>query len=145
MQMSNGLKLMMIGAGTLITCLVVSIMCSMSRISKRISDTATESMQTYFCDIKESDIRMYDGLMVQGSDVVNLIKKTVGQYTSTEPSPMTITVINKQGTNSYTSDLYLHEIQNFTTTKYIKPTNQYVGEVITNANKVISEIKFKIQ
>jgi hypothetical protein len=85
---------------------------------------------------------MYDGNEVNGSDIVNLIKKILGDYTNLETSPVYVYVKTSLAENTYTNNIYIPYIKNFTDTRYIKPTAVFTGGVVKNKNDVIIGIKF---
>lgn len=146
--MSNGLKLMLLCAGTLITCIVVTLAIHMARVSRQTGEKYNEHLNSFYEDLDSSSITTYDGVEVYGSDVVNFIKKQLGDYSESESSPLTITVVTSLSPRteySYTNRAYVSEIQNFTNVRYINPLHLFCGEVVYNGNDVITQIIFTIQ
>jgi hypothetical protein len=138
----NGLKALILAAGVLITCLVLSIGFNFSNESQAISASSTEQLVDFANELSDSDIKMYDGLDVTGSDVVNFIKRELSDYSSSEIAPVYVYVKTTNGENTYYNGEYISNIQNFTTTKYIKPTSKFIGDIVRDANEVIIGVKF---
>ena len=92
-------------------------------------------------EIKDSDIKVYDGIDVYGSDVINCIKRLLGDYVSTETAPLYV-YVKTSIENIYVNSAFLSDIRNFSSPMYIKPTGIFIGEVVKNENKVIEGIKF---
>lgn len=146
--MSNGLKLMLLSVGTLITCIVVTVAIHMAKVSQKTGTIYGDRLNEFYQDVSRSDLTMYDGVEVYGSDVVNFIKKELSGYSATESGAITITVVTSNSpytVYSYTNGRYLSEIQNFTNERYIKPLNLFRGLVVYNENEVITQIKFMVK
>ncbi len=78
--LTTALKLIVFAVSVLITCTVVLIGFKATEEAKRISASAINQLSDINNNIVESNITMYDGNEVYGSDVVNFIKKTIGDY-----------------------------------------------------------------
>jgi hypothetical protein len=105
---------------------------------------STEDTASYYA---EYDILMYDGEQIRGSEVVNFIKKRLGDYSTTQKAPIYVEVVKKApGSNhnhTYTNNEYIADIKNFSSIeRYIKPTAIFIGEVIKTENRVILGVKF---
>lgn len=140
--MENILKGILIGAGIVLTCIVVSIGFRVSRASITVSSNHSNKLDRLSSDINESDLTMYDGLEVNGSDVVNLIKKLLGDYTSGEKAPVSVQVITSKSDSTYINGVAMENISNFTDNKYISPIAIFDCKVVRNKNKVIVTLKF---
>jgi hypothetical protein len=104
--------------------------------------TAKEKLDEFNVSLSESDIIMYDGYEVCGSDVVNFIKKNLGSYTGSETAPIYIQVVEGAVRYVYINNLYFSEIQDFSNAMYIKPVAVYTCTVIRDANEVIIGVRF---
>lgn len=140
--MENILKAIVIGAGVLITCIVIGISFQIYRESKSISIASANNLNEFASELNESDLTRYDGLEVKGSDVLNFIKKQLGEYESFEVASVSINVITSKSSNTYVNGLFLSDIVNFTNDKYINPISKFSGKVIRNKNKVIVGLCF---
>lgn len=146
--MSNGLKLLMLAAGTVITCIVITIAFRMAKTSQNTSNAYEKNLTRFYDNLSESELTAYDGVCVYGADVVNFIKKQLGKYKASEKSDVTITVVTMKSPEkkySYQNSNYIEQIQNFTEEHYINPLYQFRGKCIYNENDVITEIVFTVE
>ena len=73
--MENSLKGLILAAGTIITCVVISLGFFISREAKETAANGANQINKLNSEFVESDKIIYDGAMVSGSEVVNVIKK----------------------------------------------------------------------
>lgn len=142
------MKLFLIAAGTIITLIVVTITFNLVNQAQQLDRVASDGVSDIYNNIDSSEITMYDGVIVYGSDVVNVIKKQLSSYSSSETATITITVITSTSplvSYSYTNSTYITNIQDFTDSRYIKPMNKFIGTVTYNGNGVITTLTFTIQ
>lgn len=95
----------------------------------------------------EYKIIMYEFEDVQGSQVVNFIKKNLGNYSATEVAPIFVrvnTVVSGMNySNDYVNKEHIPDIKNVSAIDYvIKPNAYFYCEVIRSANKVILGVSF---
>lgn len=140
--MDNSLKGLILAAGAVITCMVLSIGFLFARESQAISVTSADKLNRFSSELSESDFTMYDGLEVTGSDVVNFIKKQLGGYSSAETAPVCIYVKTSKTGNYYANGSVIESIQNFTHVNYISPLGKFTGKIVRDGNKVITGINF---
>lgn len=141
--LSDATKILIFAAAIIITCILVALGFRATNIAKDISKSATEQMTDLNNDIKDGDIMKFDGADVNGSEVINFIKKQLGDYTSSETAPIYINIKTSATENTYTNRACFSNITNFTDAMYIKPTAKFVGQVIKNKNKVIIGLSFE--
>ena len=77
--MSNSLKGLLLAAGVIITCIVVSLGFYISREANAAATNGVSQISRMNKEIAESDKSMYDGLDVTGSEVMNAINKVLGR------------------------------------------------------------------
>ena len=92
-NMSNSLKGLMLAAGVIITCMVISIGFFIAREAKDIASQGVEQMGFYVEDMANGGIDFYDGMVVSGSEVERTMKRL---YTRTG-----ILVRQKNGSTAY--------------------------------------------
>lgn len=114
---------------------------------KNTADKILENSDEMSTDYEEYDIAKYDGEKVRGSQVINYIKKNLGEYTTGEAAPIFVRVVTKASgyeyVNEYTNNEHLKDIKNISEADhYIKPTASFSAEVIRSGNKVILGICF---
>ncbi len=114
---------------------------------KNTADRIVENTDEMSVDYKEYDLTMYDGEAIRGSQVVNYIKKNLGDYTLEETAPIYIRVLTEvsgsEFINDYINKEHIKSIKNISDINhYIKPTAYFDAEVIRSNNKVILGICF---
>ena len=73
--MENSLKGLILAAGTIITCVVISLGFFISREAKDTASNGANQINKLNAEFVESDKVIYEGATVSGSEVVNVIKK----------------------------------------------------------------------
>lgn len=136
--MNNGLKALLIAASTIITCIIVGLGFTMAREAKQIGNYVVEELHHYRSTVEERDLMKYDGVVVYGSDVVNLMKKELSE---TE-NGFEVTICDGGKKYSYKSSAEAENAQDTERAEYIRPTSKYTGKVVRNKNEVIVEIVF---
>lgn len=149
--MDNSLKGLLLAAGVIITCIVVSLGFYISREANAAATSGVGQISKMNKEIAEADKSMYDGLKVTGAEVINAIKKNKNEEVS-------IIVETKRGGRTS----YIHELsrdneldrkisastvdaQNITHISYINQNAQFIGEVIRDKNDSIVGIIFTQQ
>lgn len=140
---SASLKLLMIGAGIVLTCIVISIGMVNLRQSKAMANSTAIKISDFNTELIQSDIMSYDGLNVKGSDVINFYKKYFGDIKAGEESPFTLTIITISGSNAYKDGTSLALMKDGENDYYVKPTSKFRGMVTSNENGIITEVNFK--
>ncbi len=143
--MSNGWKLFLMAASGLITCIVISTGILLARQADDIGAMASETMTSFQTSVEEQKILQYDGATVTGSDVMNLIKSTLGGYSEDEQADITITVITSSATTEYCNNSLNEEMAEYGHSAYISPMAEFCGAVLRNENDVITDICFEQQ
>lgn len=141
-HITDATKIMILAAATLITCLLVAFGLSAMRTARNLNETAVAQMIALNNDLKDSDLKQFDDLEVHGSEVVNLIRKELGDYGDGETAPIYIYVKTSAKENTYTNGSQVRNLQNFTHENYIKPTALFLGELDVNENDVILGVRF---
>ena len=73
--MENSLKGLILAAGTIITCVVISLGFFISREAKDTAANGANQINRLNAEFLESDKTIYDGATVSGSEVINVIKR----------------------------------------------------------------------
>lgn len=140
--MSDATKVLILAATTIITCILVGVGLLAMRTAKELNASAIEQMQDLNSDLQDSDIKKYHEIDVYGSDVINFIKKQLGDYKDGETAPIYVYVKTNLKEMTYTNGSQIKSMQNFTHVYYIKPTAVFHGEVVKNENDVILGVRF---
>ena len=151
--MESGLKALLLAAGTVITCIVISLAFYITRGSRDTATSAFSNISKINSEFNESDKVMYDGLSVAGSEVINAINKF-------KNDEMGIMVVTKKSTNYYgyslsasdntyslssKSNASINDAKKVTSSSYINQNAQFIGEVLRDSNYTIIGIKFTQQ
>lgn len=146
--MENSLKGLILAAGTIITCVIVTLGFYISREAKEAASNGAGQINRLNMEFLENDKALYDGAKISGSEVINVIKKMseekIGVYVSTGKAntfygyafDLTSGELGSSNNNKYTLAL------DNTTSAYINPYGNFSGKVIRDANNVITGIVF---
>jgi len=150
--MENSLKGLLLAAGTIITCIVISLGFFIAREARDTAAGGAGEIGKLNAEFNESDKVMYDGLKVSGSEVVNVINKFCNKE-------MSIKVETKKGKSYYNMELKendtvlgssltssnlasIKDAQNPMKGNYINPNAQFLGSVLRDTNYTIIGIYF---
>ena len=140
--MENSLKGLMLAAGIIITCIIISLGFYIAREAR---DTASEG--TGQINQLQAEF-MYDGTEVSGSEVLNVIRKfsdeTMGILVQTNKNKTYYNYnfdvdkgeLGKALDNSYKN------AQDVASDKYINPTARFQGSIVKDVNGTIIGIVF---
>ncbi len=146
--MENSLKGLILAAGTIITCVVISLGFFISREAKETASNGANQINKLNSEFVESDKIIYDGATVSGSEVINVIKKM-------KSDEIGIYVVTNKSKNYYgyefdtlSGDLLKKTSSDYeeacisSNVKYINPYADFQGKVVRDKNDVITGIVF---
>lgn len=146
--MENSLKGLILAAGTVITCMVITLGFYLSKEAQATATTGTSQIGKINSEFAENDKVIYDGVKVSGNEVVNAIKKMQGQevgvYVSTKETntfyghSFDLNSGDLEGRTNYTYESTLSA----KSAEYINPYAMFHGSVVRNANDAITGICF---
>ena len=138
--MENSLKAILIGAGVVITLIVVSIGFLLMRSGQNTAQTAIGKLGQISGEMSESQYTMYDGMESDGSMVANTLKKFKDEYigiqvktkknTSGTWYAYNVTISNGIGTIGTKSGKKISDAMDESHNDYINPNGKFVGELI---------------
>jgi len=151
--MDNGLKGLLLAAGTIITCIVVSLGFYIAREARDTAASGAGSISKLNAEFNDNDMTMYHGLSVSGSEVLNVIAK----FSSEEVCIRVETIAsgkagkyahygyglkegNELGETNGCDDV--EKAKENGNVNYINPTATFTGSVQRNSNNVITCITF---
>ncbi len=146
--MENSLKGLMLAAGTIVTCLIISLGFFIAKEAKNSASTGTGQISKLNNEFIENDKVIYDSAQVSGSEVINIIRKfqndTVGIKVITNKSSIDYIYsidastgsITGSATGSYSTATAVTE------DSYINPTARFNGNVIRDSSGIITCIQF---
>lgn len=150
--MENSLKAILIGAGVVITLIVVSIGFLLMRSGQNTAQTAIGKLGQISGEMSESQYTMYDGMEIRGSEVVNVLRKFKDEYIG-------ISIETKKGG----TDWYIHEADidnsvvngltevskpisdtmNEKSDDYVNPNGVFIGSIARDENGRIAALMFE--
>jgi hypothetical protein len=150
--MDNGLKGLLLAAGTIITCIIVSLGFYIAREARDTAASGAGSISKLNSEFNDNDKTMYEGLAVSGSEVLNVITK----FSSEDICIRVETIASgKAGKYAYylyklstgnmlgdVSDTNVSEARDQKNVNYINPNATFHGSVQRNSNNVITCITF---
>lgn len=147
--MDNSLKGLILAAGTIITCVVISLGFFIAREAKDTASNGANQINKLNAEFVESDKVIYDGATVSGSEVINVIKKfkneklgilvktnkskTYYGYSFDENDGDIIGQVNSKNVDPTDSD----------SVNYVNPYVNFIGRIIRDKNEVITGIVFE--
>ncbi len=147
--MENSLKGLILAAGTIITCVIVTLGFYIAREAKQTATNSANQINEMNVEFMENDKIIYDGATVSGTEVVNVIKKM-------QNDKIGICVINGGTTTYYgynfntstgalgaVSAVKYNAALDETKDSYINPYGNFRGTVIRNSNNAITGIIFQ--
>jgi len=146
--MENSLKGLILAAGTIITCMVISLGFFISREAKDTATNGVNQIGGLNTEFAAGDKTIYDGAQVSGSEVLNVIKKyakdSIGIYVQTGKSSTYYNSEFDLSNGNYVDDnsnTYELALDNASDT-YINPYGNFMGRVVTDSNNTITGIEF---
>ena len=147
--MDNSLKGLILAAGTIITCVVISLGFFIAREAKDTASNGANQINKLNSEFVESDKVIYDGATVSGSEVVNVIKKfknekigilvktnkseTFYGYAFDENGGDILRQVDSKHSDAIDSD----------SSRYVNPYVNFVGRIVRDKNEVITGIVFE--
>lgn len=133
--------------GVILVGIIVSYIANSVKNTTKVADIIIADTVELATDYVEHDICVYDGEVIRGSELVNFIKKRLGDYSPSEIAPLYVEVmtrlLERAYINTHINNEYIDDIKNFSSLEYyIKPTALFIGEVIRTENRVIIGVKF---
>ncbi len=147
--MENSLKGLILAAGTIITCVVISLAFFISREAKQTAMTGAKEINRLNTEFAENDKIVYDNATVSGSEVMNVIKKMEGQKTG-----VYVKTNKTENFYGYHFDLLdgnlgsvskqdIGDALDSASNQYINPYADFKGTVVRDSNDTITGIKFQ--
>lgn len=147
--MENSLKGLILAAGTIITCVVISLGFFISREAKDTASNGANQINKLNSEFVESDKVIYDSATVSGSEVLNVIKKfrneRIGILVKTNKSSTYYGYVFDEETGEMTekTDNEYYLATDSDGECYINPYVNFTGKLIRDKNEVITGIIFE--
>ena len=146
--MENSLKGLMLAAGIIITCIIISLGFYIAREASDTASSGTGQINELQAEVADTSKTMYENTEVSGSEVINVIRKFsdemigVRVQTKKNTSYYIYQFSDTDGSLKNTSSLDYKSAQNVTSSNYINPTGRFLGTVVRDANGTITGLSF---
>ena len=146
--MENSLKGLMLAAGIIITCIIISMGFYIAREASDTASSGTGQINELQAEFADTSKTMYENTEVSGSEVINVIRKFsdemigVKVQTKKNTSYYIYQFNDTDGSLKNASTLDYKSAQNATSANYINPTGRFLGAVIRDANGTITGLSF---
>ncbi|MDD6037497.1 MAG: hypothetical protein PUD20_01670 [bacterium] len=146
--MENSLKGLMLAAGIIITCIIISLGFYIAREASDTASSGTGQINEMQAEFENTSKTMYDNTEVSGSEVINVIRKfsdeTIGIRVQTKKNTSFYNYQIDEGDGSIKalSTVDYKSAQVITNSNYINPTGRFLGSVIRDANGTITGLSF---
>ncbi|MDD7642336.1 MAG: hypothetical protein PUK75_07675 [bacterium] len=146
--MENSLKGLMLAAGIIITCIIISLGFYIAREASDTASSGTGQINELQAEFADTSKTMYENTEVSGSEVINVIRKfsdeTIGVKVQTKKntSYYIYQFNDADGSLKSASTLDYKTAQNATSANYINPTGRFLGAVVRDANGTITGLSF---
>jgi hypothetical protein len=151
--MENSLKGLLLAAGTIITCIIISLGFYIAREAKDTAATGAGQINKLNAEFADNSKTIYDGTEVSGSEVLNVIRKFQGE-------PFGVFVTTKKDTKgSYYGYVFDNEdgelgavsgedvllAKKESEEQYINPNARFLGTIVRDVNNTITGLTFNQQ
>lgn len=146
--MENSLKGLMMAAGIIITCIMISLGFYIAREASDTASSGTGQINELQAEFADTSKMMYDNTEVSGSEVINVIRKFgdemlgVKVQTKKNTSFYIYQFNDADGSLKNSSALDYKSAQVATNSNYINPTGRFLGAVVRDANGTITGLSF---
>ena len=146
--MENSLKGLMLAAGIIITCIIISLGFYIAREASDTASSGTGQINELQAEFADTSKTMYENTEVSGSEVINVIRKFsdemigVKVQTKKNTSYYIYQFNDTDGSLKTASTLDYKSAQNATSANYINPTGRFLGAVVRDANGTITGLSF---
>ena len=142
--MENSLKGLMMAAGIIITCIIISLGFYIAREASDTASSGTGQINELQAEFADTSKMMYENTEVSGSEVINVIRKFgdemlgVKVQTKKNTSYYIYQFNDADGSLKGSSALDYKSAQVATNSNYINPTGRFLGAVVRDANGTIT-------
>ena len=146
--MENSLKGLMLAAGIIITCIIISLGFYIAREASDTASSGTGQINELQAEFADTSKTMYENTEVSGSEVINVIRKFsdemigVRVQTKKNTSYYIYQFSDADGSLKNASSLDYKSAQNAASVNYINPTGRFLGAVVRDANGTITGLSF---
>ena len=146
--MENSLKGLMLAAGIIITCIIISLGFYIAREASDTASSGTGQINELQAEFADTSKTMYENTEVSGSEVINVIRKFSDEMigikvqTKKNTSYYIYQFNDADGSLKNASSLDYKSAQNSINVNYINPTGRFLGAVVRDVNGTITGLSF---
>lgn len=116
---------------------IIKLSMDTYRKANAVAGVVSENLDETYDNLRDYDFNQLDGEKIEGSRVVNLIKKYLGDYKEPEQADIYFHVVTKASDDTYYNISYLEDIKNFTKARYIKPSALFLITIDKNNDAIL--------
>jgi len=149
--MSHGLKLLLIAAGAIITCIVVVVGFQLTKSGKNDTNQASEQFTTVMAEYDELKLTCYQDQTVSGSEVIHYIKDNAFALADNQITQIKVTT-KEGGEQLYKAADLMNvtevaaKVRTFqastTAAGYVNPSGKFDCSVERNNNLMVTNVLF---
>lgn len=124
--------------GVVLAVIFVSVMIYEFDSSKELSNAVNRNLSELTVDVEESNVTMYDGITVNGADVINFVKRNYAQDCVFE----TDIVLQSGATAAVRDSQMLLSLRDENSVYYVRASARFSCDVSRNGNGVIDFVVF---
>ncbi|MCR5792018.1 MAG: hypothetical protein K6G65_02505 [Lachnospiraceae bacterium] len=147
--MENGLKGLILAGATIVTCMVITLGFFIAKEARNTANESAGQISMLTGEFTEGNLSVYDGIIINGSEILNVIRKTQGQNVAIEVVGGALNAsFNGSCSSSYEtySPTIVTDISKATdassSSTYIPPNSRFRGQVCSNSKGTIMAIRF---
>lgn len=137
---------LLMAAGVILSVVIISIMVGQLRAADEMANVVENNISDQVDAIRNGSIMQYDGLIVNGADIVNFYKRNFDDYPIGTTAPFVIEIDHSNDGKSngyeYTNSAFSGDMRDSTSQHYIKPSSQWKCNVVKNKNGIIVRVRF---
>ena len=137
---------LLMAAGVILSIVLISVMVAQMNSAGEMSNLVSNDIAEKVDDIRNSSIMQYDGLTVNGADVVNFYKKQFDDYPAGTRAPFIIEIDHSNDGSEngiqYTDGSNSGNMRDSASSQYVKPSSLWKCTVHKNKNGIITKVSF---
>lgn len=146
--MENSLKGLMLAAGIIITCIIISLGFYIAREASDTASSGTGQLHELQAEFADTSKTMYENTEISGSEVINVVRKFSDEaigikvQTKKNTSYYIYQFSESDGSLGQVSTAEIQSAQTPQNANYINPTGRFLGTVVRDANGTITGLSF---
>lgn len=146
--MENSLKGLILAAGTIITCIIISLGFYIAREAKDTAATGAGQINALNAEFSENSKTIYDGTEVSGNEVLNAIRKYDGETFGIKVETKKNSIYYGYKFDDETGELGKVSSTDYLDAKkennknYINPNGRFQGTIVRDCNGTITGLIF---